>query len=179
MAERRIGEHYFGEGVTVLGRTAYELTYIENTGYTYDKDALRPTGSFRFPFQGWGLTNDGRHLIMSNGSSAILFLDPATRGVKRRIFVTDDFGPVGFLNELEFANGKLYANVWQTNFIAIIRPDNGKIIGWIDLTGLNPDPTVLVYPLVLNGIAYDPDSKSFTLMGKEWPMAFVGRFVDK
>jgi glutaminyl-peptide cyclotransferase len=172
LAETRIGERYFGEGVTVLGHTAYELTYIENTGCTYDKDTLRPKGSFRFPFQGWGLTNDGRHLIMSNGSSAILFLDPDTRDVKRRIFVNDDVGPVGFLNELEFAEGKLYANVWQTDFIAIIRPDNCKIAGWIDLTGLNPDPSVLVYPLVLNGIAYDKATGHLLVTGKCWPNVY-------
>jgi glutamine cyclotransferase len=148
------------------------LTYLENTAYVYDQNTLQPKGEFRYVTQGWGLTNNGRQLLMSNGSSAILFLDPKSFTVKRRILVTDDVGPVGFLNALEFADGNLYANVWQTDFIAIIRPDNGKIIGWINLTGLNPEPAVLVYPYVLNGIAYDDDTGCLLVTGKCWPHVY-------
>lgn len=172
LAEVRLGPHYFGEGVTVLDGLVYQLTYLENTAYVYDQNTLQRRGEFRYVTQGWGLTNNGRQLLMSNGSSAILFLDPKSFTMKRRILVTDDVGPVGFLNALEFADGKLYANVWQTDFIAIIRPDNGKIIGWINLTGLNPEPAVLVYPYVLNGIAYDNDTGRLLVTGKCWPHVY-------
>ncbi|WP_295384610.1 glutaminyl-peptide cyclotransferase [uncultured Thiodictyon sp.] len=167
--EASLDSRYFGEGVTVLDGRVYQLTYLENTGYLYDQATLERHGGFRYVTQGWGLTTDGRHLIMSDGSSAIQFLDPKSEQQVRRIFVTDAVGPVGFLNELEYADGKLYANVWQTNFIAVIAPATGKIAAWIDLTGINPEPAVLVYPLVLNGIAYNPATKRLLVTGKCWP----------
>jgi glutaminyl-peptide cyclotransferase len=166
--ETKLSDIYFGEGVTVLDRTVFELTYLENTAFTYDP-ALRPRSGYRYANQGWGLTHDASHLIMSDGSSAIQFINPKTHAVVRRIFVTDDVGPVGFLNELEYDHGKLYANVWQTNFIAIINPSNGKIVGWINLEGLNPDPEKLVYPLVLNGIAVNTHTGRLLVTGKCWP----------
>ena len=170
--EVQLDPHYFGEGVTVLDGVVDELTYIENTGFLYDPRTLRRTGSYRYATQGWGLTHDGTHLIASDGSSAIRFLDPRTHEQVRRIFVTDDVGPVGFLNELEYVDGKLYANVWQTDFIAIIAPDTGRITGWIDLTGLNPDPAALVYPLVLNGIAFNRETGRLLVTGKCWPSVY-------
>jgi glutamine cyclotransferase len=170
--ETKLDARYFGEGVTVLDGVVYQLTYLANTGFTYDPRKLRRRSTFRYDSQGWGLTHDGRRLIMSDGSSAILFLDPKSRKELGRIYVTDGVGPVGFLNELEYADGKLYANVWQTDFIAIIAPDSGRITGWIDLTGLNPEPTVLVYPLVLNGIAYDKDTGRLLVTGKCWPHVY-------
>ena len=167
--ETTLPDIYFGEGVTVMGNTVHELTYLENTGFTYDPATLKRRGTFRYVNQGWGLTHDGRHLIMSDGSSAIQFLDRKTFALVRRIFVTDDVGPVGFLNELEYDRGKIYANVWQTDFIAIIDPRTGKITGWINLTGLNPDPQKLVYPLVLNGIAVNTETGRLLVTGKCWP----------
>jgi glutamine cyclotransferase len=167
--EVALDRHYFGEGVTVFDGAVYELTYLENTAFIYDQQTLQRRESYRYVTQGWGLTHDDTHLIVSNGSSAIEFLDPHARELARRIFVTDDVGPVGFLNELEYVDGKLYANVWQTDFIAIIAPDSGRIVGWIDLTGLNPEPTVLVYPLVMNGIAFNPETGRLLVTGKCWP----------
>ncbi|MBS0560325.1 MAG: glutaminyl-peptide cyclotransferase [Proteobacteria bacterium] len=169
----------FGEGVTVLGNTIYQLTYLANQGFRYDRATFRRTGGFRYLSQGWGLTTDGTRLIMSNGSSAIAFLDPRTLAVRGQVYVTDNVGPVGFLNELEWANGKLYANVWQTDFIAIIAPSTGKITGWIDLTGLNPDPKTLVYPLVLNGIAYDARTGHLLVTGKCWPHVWEIELVPR
>jgi glutaminyl-peptide cyclotransferase len=169
LKEASLDPRYFGEGVTVLDGLVYQLTYLENTAYVYDQKTLERRDSFRYVNQGWGLTHDGTHLIQSDGSSAIQFVHPKTREVVRRIFVHDDVGPVGFLNELEYVDGKLYANVWQTDFIAIIAPDTGRITGWIDLTGLNPDTTVLVYPLVLNGIAYNKATGRLLVTGKCWP----------
>ena len=164
--------HQFGEGITVLKGTIYQLTYLGNTGFTYDQHTFRRTGTFRYITQGWGLTTDGTRLIMSDGASAIVFRNPRSFDEEGRIFVSDDVGPVGFLNELEYADGRLYANVWQTNFIAVIAPDTGKVTAWIDLTGLNPDPKRLVYPYVLNGIAYNRDTGRLLVTGKCWPHVY-------
>lgn len=137
LREVALDRRYFGEGVTLLDGRIYQLTYLANTGWVYDAATFRREREFRYLSQGWGLTTDGTALIMSDGSSAIQFLDPATMAPRRWIFVTDPVGPVGFLNELEFAEGRLYANVWQTDFIAMIDPADGRVTGWIDLTGLN------------------------------------------
>ncbi|MBX9700636.1 MAG: glutaminyl-peptide cyclotransferase [Acetobacteraceae bacterium] len=169
LRETSIDRRYFGEGVTLLDGRLYQLTYLANTGWVYDATTFRREREFRYPSQGWGLTTDGSALIMSDGSSAIQFLDPATMLPRRFIYVTDAVGPVGFLNELEHAEGRLYANVWQTDFIAMIDPSDGRITGWIDLTGLNPDPARLVYPLVLNGIAYRRAAGTLLVTGKCWP----------
>jgi glutamine cyclotransferase len=178
--EVNLDPEYFGEGVALLGSAIYQLTYIENTGFIYDQGTLQRKGSFRYLTQGWGLTSDGKQLLMSNGSSAILLLDPRSLEVERRIFVSDHIGPVGFLNELEYADGKLFANVWQTNFIAIINPASGNVIGWIDLTGLNPDPTKLVYPFVLNGIAsFNKDTGRLLVTGKCWPNVYEIELVAR
>ncbi len=170
---------YFGEGITILGHTLYELTYLSNTGFRYDLETFAPGKPFHYETQGWGLTSDGRRLLMSDGSSAIMFLDPATLAVEKKIFVHDEVGPVGFLNELELAEGKLYANVWQTDFIAIIDPATGEVTGWIDLEGLNPDPEKLKYPYVLNGIAYDEKTKNLLVTGKCWPGLYMIELVKR
>ena len=171
--------HYFGEGITALDGTIYQLTYLSNTGFTYDQGTLRRKDSFRYITQGWGLTNDGKQLLMSNGSSAIVVVDPKTFDVVGCIFVSDAIGPVGFLNELLYADGKLYANVWQTDFIAIIAPKTGKISGWIDLAGLNCEPGDLVYPYVLNGIAYNTNTGRLLVTGKCWPNVYEIELVSR
>jgi glutamine cyclotransferase len=177
--ELPLDRRYFGEGVTVFDGVIYQLTYLANLGFTYDQATLRRKDSFRYPAQGWGLTHDGKQLLMSDGSSAIAFIDPKSFQVVNHIFVSDNVGSVGFLNELEYVDGKLYANVWQTNFIAIIAPQSGKIIGWIDLTGLNPDPAVLVSPYVLNGIAYNKATGRLLVTGKCWPHVYEIELVPR
>jgi glutamine cyclotransferase len=177
--ELSLEPRYFGEGVTVFDGRVYQLTYLSNTGFMYDQATLRRIGDFRYITQGWGLTHDGKRLLMSDGSSAIVYLNAKSLKVESRIFVSDNVGPVGFLNELEYAEGKLYANVWQTVFIAVIAPASGKVIGWIDLTGLNPDPSVLVYPYVLNGIAYDERSHHLLVTGKTWPHVYEIELVAR
>jgi glutamine cyclotransferase len=164
--------NYFGEGITVLDGTIYQLTYLSNTCFTYDQRTLRRKERFRYSAQGWGLTNDGKQLLMSNGSSVIVVVDPKSFEAVDSIFVSDNNGPVGFLNDLQYADDKLYANVWQTDFIAIIAPKSGTIIGWIDLTGLNCEPDALVYPYVLNGIAYNKDTGRLLVTGKCWPEVY-------
>jgi glutamine cyclotransferase len=163
---------YFGEGVTVLGDEVYQLTYLSNVAFVYDRDTLTPKRRLSYPTQGWGLTQDGKELIMSNGSSALLFLDPVTFAIERDVLVADEVGPVGFLNELEYVDGAVYANVWQSDFIARIDPRSGKVTAWIDLTGLNPDPQRLKYPYVLNGIAYNRETGRLLVTGKCWPKVY-------
>jgi glutamine cyclotransferase len=177
--ELPLDRQYFGEGVTVFDGTVYQLTYLSNVGFAYDPVTLRRKSSFRYFRQGWGLTHNDKELLMSDGSSAIAFIDPKTFEVVRHVFVSDEIGPVGYLNELEYVDGKLYANVWQTNFIAIIAPQSGKIIGWIDLTGLNPDPSVLVYPYILNGIAYNTETGHLLVTGKRWPHVYEIELIPR
>lgn len=167
--EHTLEERYFGEGVTVLDGVIHQLTYIENMRFSYDLKSFRRIGEGRCEAQGWGMTQDGKSLLTSNGSSAISFRNPGSFAIERNIYVADHVGPVGFLNELEYADGLLYANVWQTHFIAEIDPASGRVVGWINLEGLNPDPKTLVYPLVLNGIAVDSRSGRLLVTGKCWP----------
>lgn len=170
--EHVLAPDLFGEGVTILDGRVYQLTYLSNRGFIYDKASFAARGDFAYPDQGWGLTTHGHALIRSNGSAAIQFIDPATFAAERHVIVADAEGPVGFLNELEYVRGEIYANVWQTDFIARIAPSDGRITGWIDLTGLNPDPAVLRYPDVLNGIAYDTGTGHLLVTGKRWPSVF-------
>lgn len=168
---------YFGEGIAIYDGKLYHLTYKSNTGLIFDTENLTVNGKFNYPYQGWGMTTDGEHLIMSNGSSALLFLDPETLEMKKYITVKDHVSEVGFLNELEYINGEVYANVWQTNFIARISPETGDVIGWIDLRGINPDPEKLKYPYVLNGIAYLEEEDLLIVTGKCWPHLYAIRLV--
>lgn len=168
-AKVALDDRYFGEGAIIADGRLIHLTYISNTGFTYDPETLERTGTFRYPFQGWGLTTDGESVIMSDGSSAVMFLDPDTLTVQRTIMVEDSFGSVGFLNELEYVDGEIYANVWQTDYIVRFSAETGAVTGWVDLTGLNPDPERLVYPLVLNGVAWDGTPGTLHVTGKQWP----------
>ena len=170
---------FFGEGITVLNQQIIELTYTTQTGFIYDKSALRVLRSFNYPGEGWGLTNDGKQIYMSDGSAEIRVWDPATLKEIRRITVKDGATPVTQLNELEWVKGEIYANVWQTDRIARISPVDGKVLGWIDLTGIiskaeRPDPDA-----VLNGIAYDAAGDRLFVTGKLWPKIFEIKLVQK
>ncbi|MCG6878110.1 MAG: glutaminyl-peptide cyclotransferase [Deltaproteobacteria bacterium] len=170
--QHTLGPRYFGEGVTIFQGHIFQLTYKSNIGFIYDKDSFNLKKMFRYPTQGWGLTTDGSELIMSDGSAALIFLDPKTLQQKRYIKVSDGKSEVGFLNELEYINGEVFANVWKTNLIVRISSKTGKVTGWIDLTGINPDPAKLKFPYVLNGIAYDNKSGHLLIAGKCWPDLF-------
>jgi len=163
---------YFAEGISVLGEEVFQLTYQSCIGFVYQKDTLKLKRSFNYPSQGWGLTSNGNQLIMSNGSSALLFVDPITMETKRYIIVTDQVGPVSNLNELEYVNGEIYANIYKSTLIARISPKTGAVIGWIDMSGINPDPAVLKDLLVLNGIAYDKQTDHLFVTGKCWPKIY-------
>jgi glutaminyl-peptide cyclotransferase len=170
---------FFGEGITVLNQQILELTWQTQTGFVYDRSSFRVLRSFNYRGEGWGLTNDGKQIYMSDGSADIRVWDAATLKEIRRITVKDGVTPVTQLNELEWVRGEIYANVWQTDRIARISPVDGRVLAWIDLTGIlpkseRPDPDA-----VLNGIAYDAASDRLFVTGKLWPKIFEIKLVPK
>lgn len=162
----------FGEGLALYGRQLIQLTWRSHVGFVYDLDSFEPQRTFYYPTEGWGLTHDGRQLIMSDGTATLHFLDPETFAETGQVEVRGDQGPVAWLNELEYVEGEVYANIWQTNLIARIDPQTGRVTGWIDLTGLlgleDHDRPVDV----LNGIAYDAGQGRLFVTGKWWPRLF-------
>jgi glutamine cyclotransferase len=167
-----LAPEYFGEGVTVMGSEAFQLTYTSNLGFVYDRDSLGLKRTFTYMTEGWGLTHDGRSLIMSDGTATLYFLDPASGAQTGRVEVSDNLGPVADLNELEYIDGAVYANVWHTSVIAIISPASGEVTGWIDLAGLDPDTPQLNSEYVLNGIAGDTGTGHLLVTGKCWPCMY-------
>jgi len=172
LALRELAEGYFGEGMTIFGDVIVQLTWKANTGFVYEKDSFDLLRTFDYPTQGWGLAHDGERLIMSDGTSVVRFLDPGTYQETGRIEVTDGGAPVIRLNELEYVNGEIFANVWLTDLIARIDPDTGRVVGWIDLTGLLGEEYRTRHVDVLNGIAYDAEGDRLFVTGKLWPRLF-------
>jgi len=165
-------DHFFGEGVTIFGDRIIQLTWRSNVGFVYDKSTFQLVNTFTYPTEGWGITHDGQRLIMSDGTSTLYFWDPLTFEEIGRIEVFDESGPVNMLNELEYVNGKVYANVWLTERVAIISPETGQVVSWVDLQGLLT-PEDLSEPVdVLNGIAYDARNDRLFVTGKLWPKLF-------
>lgn len=168
---------YFGEGLASWGSTLIQLTWQSGIAFVYDRFSFRLLRTFHYPGEGWGLTQDGKRLILSDGTSTLRFLDPATFREVRRITVRSNGVPVTRLNELEYIHGEIYANIWYSDRIARISPASGKVLGWIDLSGLlssgertNPDA-------VLNGIAYDAQHDRLFVTGKLWPKIFEIKIV--
>ena len=163
---KTLPDQYFGEGITIFDNKIIQLTWISNKGFVYNMDSFEVISEFSYPTQGWGITNDGSNLIMSDGSSTLYFLDPNTYEKIKEVTVIDQ-NPVSNLNELEFIQGQIYANIFQQHKIAIINPQSGKVEGWIDLSGINEetnqDPNK-----VLNGIAYDKETDRLFITGKKW-----------
>ena len=174
-----LDRRFFGEGITVWGQRIYQLTWQAGLGIVYDKETFKEVGRFRVRGEGWGLTHDGKHLILSNGSPTLQFIDPKTFRVVRRLNVRDGGNWVRDLNELEYANGAILANVWNTDRIAWISPKTGNVNAWIDLGGLKPAEASRDMDAVLNGIAYDPESKRLFVTGKNWPKLFEIRIVER
>jgi glutaminyl-peptide cyclotransferase len=169
----------FGEGVAIFGGQVMQLTWQSHVGYVYRLSDFQLLRQFSYPGEGWGLTSNSRELFMSDGTPEIRVLDPQTLVEKRRITVRDGDTPVDQLNELEWVNGEIFANVWQTDRIARISPQTGKVTGWIDLTGLLSPLYHLEPGAVLNGIAYDAANMSLFVTGKLWPKVFEIRVVPK
>jgi len=179
LKEISLPQQYFAEGLTNWGSTLIQLTWKKNVAFVYDRATFRLLKTFHYPWEGWGLTQDGKHLIMSDGSETIHFLDPDTFKQERKIRVTDRGKPVQNLNELEYIHGEIYANVWMSNRIARISPSTGKVLGWIDLSGILPSVEVTGEGAVLNGIAYDAAHNRLFVTGKDWPRLFEIQVVKK
>ncbi len=169
---RKLADQYFGEGIAIYKDRIVQLTWQQNVGFVYDKSSFELRRQFSYPTEGWGITYDGKRLIMSDGTSTLHFLDPESFAETGRIQVYDDNGPVVRLNELEYVRGEIYANVWQTDGIAIISPQTGKVTGWIDLKGLINQGDPAQQADVLNGIAYDEQGGRLFVTGKLWPNVF-------
>jgi glutamine cyclotransferase len=165
--------------LALFGGKLYQLTWRSQVGFIYDAATFQPTGQFRYTGEGWGLTDDGTSLVMSDGTSTLRFLDPATLAVQRTVTVTDEGREVTQLNELEYVKGEIYANVWRTNLIARIDPATGHVTGWIDLTGLLASSERTGNEDVLNGIAYDEATDRLWVTGKLWPRLFEIRVVPR
>ena len=172
-----INARYFGEGITIFGEKLYQLTWKNGKGFIYDKNTLKPlkqTGSFTYSGEGWALTHNETHLIMSDGTDTLRFLDPKNLSVAHRLKVTNAGQPVTHINELEWVKGEIFANIWQTDFIIRIDPKSGAVVGIIDLTGLLPNQQD-----VLNGIAYDARADRLFVTGKLWSKLFEIKLVKR
>ncbi len=166
----RLADEYFAEGITLFGDRIYQLTWQNGVCFVYNQTNFRQETQFRYYGEGWGLTNDGKHLIMSDGSEAITFRDPETFAEVRKITVRAQGKPVRYLNELEYIEGEIWANIWHSDMIARIDPQSGVVKAWIDMEGL-PVPDRGMED-VLNGIAYDRQNKRIFVTGKNWSKLF-------
>jgi glutamine cyclotransferase len=168
----------FCEGIAIVNNTIIQLTWQSHIGFIYDKTTFAVLGNFTYTTEGWGLTYDGKSLIMSNGSNNLIFLDPITFQPTGQIQVHDGNISVVNINELEYINGSVYANIWETNTIAIINPQTGQVKAWIDLTGLpsenNSNPEA-----VLNGIAFDQTNNRLFVTGKDWPSLYQIKLIPQ
>ncbi len=170
---------YFAEGLTNWGSTLVQLTWETHTAFVYDRFSFRLLRTFHYEGEGWGLTQDGRNLILSDGTASLRYLDPATFREVRRIAVNDHGAPVTQLNELEYIHGQIYANIWHSDRIARISPATGQVLGWIDLSGLLPASQRSSPEAVLNGIAFDAVHNRLFVTGKLWPELFEIKVVPK
>jgi len=167
-----VSDRYFAEGLTDWKNTLVQLTWQAHIAFVYDRATFKLLHTFHYDGEGWGLTQDGKSLILSDGTAKLRFFDPETFKEVRRITVTDHGKPVTQLNELEYIHGEIYANVWHTDRIARISPATGRVVGWIDLKGLIPRDQLSNDEAVLNGIAYDAAHNRLFVTGKLWPKIF-------
>jgi glutamine cyclotransferase len=169
-------DNVFGEGITVFEENIIQLTWLSRKGFVYDSSSFELLQEFEYPTEGWGITHDGSRLIMSDGTSTLYFLDPETFQTTGQVEVYDE-EPVTSLNELEYINGRVYANIWKKDQIAIINPETGNVTAWIDLSGIND--TEKTTEKVLNGIAYDQNGERLFVTGKRWSKIFEIELVPE
>lgn len=172
-----LDDRYFGEGLTAVDDKLVQLTYRERRGFVYDKQTLKVTQTFDYPTEGWGITYDGSRLILSNGSSHLFYLDPSTYRRVGSLEVRKGGEPVANLNELEYIDGLIFANIWMTNVIVQIDPESGRIVGEIDCRELAKRYEKDGNVDVLNGIAYDRKDRRLFVTGKLWPELFEVELV--
>ncbi len=165
-------DQYFGEGIVVWGETIIQLTWRNRVGFVYDRHSFELLREFSYPTEGWGITHDGERLIVSDGTNTLYFWDPETLLEIGRVSVYDLDRPVTRLNELEYMNGEVWANVWLTNRIARIDPQSGRVMAWVDLSGLLDGVSLTRPPDVLNGIMFDAANGRIFVTGKYWPLLF-------
>lgn len=173
-----LADQYFGEGITVIDDRIYQLTWQSNVAFLYSRDDFELLEEFSYPTEGWGLTFDGEALIMSDGSPILYRRDPESFEEVGRIEVRDGNDPVNMLNELEYIDGAVWANIWQTDKIVIVDPESGEVTAWVDLSGLLPNE-VQADADVLNGIAYDEENDRILVTGKFWPTLFEIELVPR
>lgn len=176
--QRALGPRYFGEGIAILGGLLYQLTWQNGVAVVYDLETFEVERTVEYAGEGWGLTDDGDELIMSDGSATIRFRDPQTFAVTREIEVRHDGVPLSRLNELEYVEGEIWANIWYDDRIARISPADGSVLGFIDLTTLYPQ-NARGSEAVLNGIAYDAAAKRLFVTGKNWPQLYEIEVVER
>ena len=174
-----LAAQFFGEGIAAYGDRLVQLTWRSQVGFVYDRKSFRLIHQFTYPTEGWGLTYDGRRLVLSDGTATLRFLDPLSYEVLGSIAVRDDQNPVALLNELEYVEGEVYANVWQTDRIARISPKTGEVVAWIDLSGLLARENYTGRTDVLNGIAYDAKNGRLFVTGKLWPRVYEIKLVPQ
>jgi glutamine cyclotransferase len=179
LERRDVPEQYFGEGIINWKDRLIEITWRTQVGFVYDLASFGLKSQFSYPGEGWGLTQDGKRIIMSDGTAELRFWDPETLRETGRVRVTADGAPVDQLNELEWVKGEVYANIYQTDRIARIDPASGKVVGWIDLTGILSPADRVRQVDVLNGIAYDAATNRLFVTGKWWPKLFEIKLVKK
>ncbi|MGQ3113658.1 MAG: glutaminyl-peptide cyclotransferase [Brevundimonas sp.] len=179
LTRRDLDPALFGEGLTVMGDRAFSLTWTDGKIFVWNAADLTPVGEHPLAGQGWGLTHDGTRLILSDGEPHLRFLDPTTLAETGSVPVTIGGRPLGRLNELEFIDDEVWANVWQTDFIVRINPATGNVTGVIDLTGLLSEPVRDPADDVLNGIAWDAANRRLFVTGKNWPRLFEIRVVAR
>ncbi len=180
LQSRPLSRPHFGEGLARDGNRLVQLTWKSRTAFIYDLETLEPAGEFNYLGEGWGLTFDGRRFIMSDGTSTLRFMDRRDFSVSGTVTVTDDGQPVGRLNELEWVDGLVWANVWKTNRVAMIDPRDGRVRGWLDLSGiLTAADRAGASVDVLNGIAHDPETGRIWVTGKLWPRLYEIRLVKQ
>ena len=174
-----VSSQYFAEGLTNWGNTLVQLTWQDHLALVYDRASFRFLRTLPYTGEGWGLTQDGKSLILSDGTANLRFLDPETFRLVRQVSVTDHGKPVTQINELEYIHGQVYANIWHTDRIARISPATGKVLGWIDLSGILPASQRTDPEAVLNGIAYDAQHDRLFVTGKLWPKLFEIKVIPE
>jgi len=172
-------QDYFGEGITLFGDKIYQLTWTSGIGFVYDAETFKRLHSFNYTTQGWGLTTNGDELIMSDGSNVLYFMEPNEFSEVRKMEVFDNYGPQKMLNELEYIDGKIWANVFTTNRVVIIDPQSGAVVSEIDFTGILKNSDKTGNEDYFNGIAYDPATKRIFVTGKNWPKLYQVEIVSK
>ena len=173
-----LDSRYFAEGLALAGDKLFQLTWQSGTGFVYRLDDFSLIDTFQYDGEGWGLTFDGEQLVMSDGTASLRFIDPENFQVQRTVVVTADGMPLDKLNELEYIDGEVWANIWYDDRVARIDPEDGHVRGWIDLSALFP-AAQRPREAVVNGIAWDPDSDRIFVTGKLWPAVFEVKFSER